>query len=197
MIQKVIHINVSLFGGYFIWAFFICGSILNHSNTFAQDYRINYDDGVISLSANKADIKTILSDISNKTSVVIQYPKALEKQITLKLSNVSIRDALSRVLKGQDYAIIYTASKQHHNHSISKVYVLPEQYGNRKPTRNQTRGRQANRIERTIGNYERRLGTLRNRLARVSQRSREGMRILNQIQSIEKTIERLQKSLRR
>jgi hypothetical protein len=197
MIQKIVHIDVSLLRGYFIFVFFICGGILIHSNTFAQDYRISYDNGLLTLSADKADIKTILLSISKKTNVFIQYPSKLKKQITIKLSNVSIRNALSRLLKGQDYAIIYTASKKHNNESISEVYVLPEQWGNRKPARYQPRVRRENRMERSLRNYERRLDSLRNRLTKVNQRSREGRRILGQIRSIEKTIERLQKKLRR
>lgn len=188
MIQKLIQKDTGFRGGFFIFAVCLCGGILMFENAFAQDYRIVYDKGMISLSADKTDIKTILRGISKEANIFVKFPKALQKQITIKLSNVSIRNALKRLLSGQDYAIIYSVSKKNNRDSISRVYVLPEQWGPTKPVRSQVRSRQSNLIR----NYNRRLDSLRNRLGKVSRGSPAERRILSQIQSIEKTVEGLE-----
>jgi len=170
---------------------------LIHSNAFAQDYHMTYDNGLITLSADKTDIQDILSGISKKTNVFIQFPRALKEQITIRLTNVSVRDALSRLLKGRDYAIIYSASKKSNRNPLSKVYVLPEQWGSRKPARSQTRSRQVKRIERSLRNYKKRLDSLKNRLSKVGQGTLKERRIMRQIRLTEKTVGRLEKRLRR
>ena len=197
MIRRAFFIDVSLFGGYFIFVFFFCGNVFLHANTFAQDYRINYDDGLITLSADKVEIKTILSDLAEKTNVVIHFSSGLKKQITIKLSNVSVRNAFRRLLRGQNYAIIYSASSPHARDSISEVHVLPSQRGGRRRTRYRTGGLQEKRIEKAVRNAERQLDSLRNRLTRVNRGSREERRIQRQIRSMEKAVERLQERLQR
>jgi len=192
LLSKYIEIKVSLLIGFFIFTFFICGGILIHPDTFAQDYRISYDNGLITLSVNKVDIKTILLGISKETNIFIQFPEALKKKITIKLSNVSIRDALKRLLKNQDYAIIYSALKKNNRVSISEVYVLPEKWGNRKPSRSQTLSR---REESILRSYNRRLDSLRNQLKTVARGSDTERRILSKIQSIEKRVETMGKKL--
>ena len=187
MIQKLIQKGASFRGGFFIAAVCLCG-ILMFGSVFAQDYRIVCYKGMISLSADKTDIKTILWGISKEANIFIKFPKALQKQITMKLSNVSVKNALKRLLSGQDYAIIYSASKKNNRDSISKVYVLPEKWGPKKPAGPQVRSRQSN----VIRNYNRRLDALRNRLTKVSRGSAAERRILRQIQSIEKTVDRLE-----
>ena len=196
-IQKIIQTDSRLLKGCYIFAAVICGSFLIHSNAFAQDYRISYDNGLITLFAEDADIKAILSGISEKTNIFIQFPKALKEQITIKLTKVTLRNALSRILKGQDYAIIYSTLRKPSRHPIAKVYVLPEQWGSRKPARSQPRSPQEKRIERSLNNYRKRLDSLRNRLWRVDRGSIQEKRTQRQIRSMEKTIERLEKRLRR
>ena len=187
MIQKLIQKDASLGRG-FIVAVCLCGGILMFENAFAQDYRIVYDKGMISLSADKTDIKTILWGISKEANIFIKFPKVLQKQITIKLSNVSVKNVLKRFLSGQDYAIIYSASKKNNRDSISKVYVLPEQWGHKQPAGSPSPGRRSNAVR----NYNRRLDALRNRLTRVGRGSAAERRILSQIQSIQKTVERLE-----
>jgi len=160
------------------------------ATAFAQDYHMNIDNGMITLSADKVDLKTILLDISKEANILIQFPAGLQKQVSIKLTNVSIRNALKRLLRGQDYAVIYSASR---NNSISEVRVLPEQWGNRKPVRSPTQDRQANLIRR----YNRQLDDLRDRLTKVTRGSATEKRILRQIESMERTVESLESGFRR
>jgi hypothetical protein len=191
--SKAVQKDPSQFRVFFIVFVCICGGISFHVNAFAQDYHMSCDNGLITLSADKVDLKTILLSITKETNIFIQFPKALQKQITIELSDVSIRNALKRLLLGYDYAIIYSASKKSNPNSISKVYVLPEQWGHRKPASSQIKSPKANNL---LRNYNRRLDSLRDRLTKVERGSHTERRILRQIQSIEKTVERLEKRVR-
>jgi hypothetical protein len=197
MIRQIIQINLSLLRKCHIFTIVVCGSLLIHSNVFCQDCRISYDKGLITLLAVNADIKAILSGISEKTNIFIQFPKTLDEQITIELAKVPLRHALSRLLKWQDYAVIYSASKKPNRNLIAKVYVLPEQWGSRKPSRFRPRNRHERRIERSLNSYRKRLDSLRSRLSRVDRGSSQERRILRQIRLMEKAAERLEKRLRR
>ena len=176
--------------GSFIAAVCTCIGILICATAFTQDYHMSYDNGLITLSADKIDLKTILLGISKETNILIQFPAALQKQITINLFNVSLKNAFKRLLKGQDYAIIYSGSEKN---PISEVYVLPEQWGHRKSVESPIQSRYLNLIK----NYNRRLDVLRNRLTKVNRGSDTEKRILRQIQSMEGTVDRLENRLRR
>jgi len=161
--------------------------------TYAQDnsstYRIQYDDGLLTLSLKEAMLKRVLTRIADETGILIKFPHNLSGQITISLSSVSPKKALRQLLRDKSYAFIYKDT------DISAVYVVPKSSA-RTRLRNDTRSRQReNRIRASIGRYERRLKTLKNQMAQIDESSRRGKIIMRKIRSTEKTIERLQKRL--
>ncbi|MBN2319000.1 MAG: hypothetical protein JXR49_07980 [Acidobacteria bacterium] len=195
--------------GSFISVLWACLGILISAHTFAQDYHMSYKNDLISLRADKIDLKTIMLDISKKANISISYPSKLKKQITINLPSVSIRNALKRLLRGQDYAIINSDSK---NSGITEVYVLPEkgdsiiyfaskhdsisevgvlseQRRHKKSIRPQTQSRQAKNL---INNYNRRLDALINRLPKATRGSATEKNLLRLIESMARAVEKLE-----
>lgn len=177
--------------------FFVSLTSLTHAQTSRQNYRIDYHNGLLTLSAKKADLKRLLTHVAEKAGIHVRFPKNLKKQITIKLSSVPLGRALRRLLKGENYALIYSASRKLKASPISEVYVLPKRSGPRISTQYNRLRRREELIRASIRRYEKRLETLKDRMATVNEESRRGRLIRNQIRSTEKTIERLRKSLER
>jgi hypothetical protein len=180
------------------FAFFVSLASLTHAQSSGQPLRIEYDSGLLTLSAEKVDLTRLLTQIGQRAGINVRFPSNLKRQITIKLSGVSLRKALRRLLKGENYALIYSVSGKRKPSAISEVYVLPKSSGLRastspyKPPR-----RPKERIRASIKRYEKRLRTLKRRIRTVAEESRRGRLIRNQIHSTEKTIERLLRSLER
>ena len=170
---------------------------LSHAQIATQKYSMQYDDGLLTLSAKKASLKGLLSHLAEVLNVYISYPRDLDKKITIKLSDVPPIKALRRILKSQNYALIYSASRPEAATAIAEIHILPEPVGrgaSSKFRRQQGRGQQTLAL---IRNYEKKLERLRGRMAKTNKESKTGRNIRNQISSTEKTIERLKKSLER
>jgi len=178
-------------------AFLISVTPLTYAQSSGQTFSIDYDNGLLTLSAEKADLKGVLTQVAQKARIHISFPKNLRRQITIKLSGVSLRKALRRLLKGENYALIYSVPGQPKPSAISEVYVLPSSSGPRTSSQYKPPKRPQERIRASITRYEKRLETLKNRMATVDEESRRGRLIGNQIRTTEKTIERLRRSLER
>jgi predicted RNase H-like nuclease (RuvC/YqgF family) len=179
------------------FASFVCITSLTHAQSSGQSFRIDYDNGLLTLSAEKADLSSLLTQIAQRAGIHVRFPKSLTKKITIKLSGVSLKKALCRLLKGEDYALLYSVSEKHKPAAISEVYVLPKSTG---PSSSRQHKRPKGReevIRASIARYEKRLETLKSRMTTVDEESRRGKLIGNQMRSTEKTIERLRKSLER
>lgn len=180
-----------------LFAFLVSVTSSSHAQSSGQTFSIDYDNGLLTLSAEKADLKRLLTQIAEKAGIHVSFPKNLRRQITIKLSGVSLRKALRRLLKGENYALIYSVSGKLKASAISEVYVLPKSSGPRISTQYKPPGSPQERIRASITRYEKRLEALKNRMATVDEESRRGRLIANQIRTTEKTIERLRKSLER
>lgn len=175
---------------------FLLGPLTGYKYSYADDfssnnYQLTYKNNLISISAKKADLKNILIDIADKTGISIRYPTSLDKKITLKISEMSIKRALKRVLKGFNYSIIYSGTKK--RAVISDVYILNKDKGSSRRVSN--RSNTASRIEDRIQSYQRRIEIIKKNLSKVDENSAKGKRYLRQVQSYEKTIERLKSQL--
>ena len=95
---------------------------MSYAQTFKQNLRIEYNKNLITISAQNADLKNVLLKLAKKTNIMVRFPDSLEKKITIKLSKHSLNEALSRILKGLDHAIIYSASKNNRT-VVSEVIV--------------------------------------------------------------------------
>lgn len=169
--------------------FFISGQSISHATELSSDnYQLAYDRNQISISATKADLKDILIDLAERADISIRYPASLDDKITLKISNLSLKKALKRLLKDFNYSIVYSGSKK--QSVISDVFIYKKT--NRTPQVNSSEARTASRIK----SYERRIESLKTRLSQAGENSARGKRYLNQIKSYEKTIERLKNQIK-
>jgi predicted RNase H-like nuclease (RuvC/YqgF family) len=179
------------------FAFFVSVTSLTHAQSSGQTFRVDYDNGLLTVSAKKADLNRLLTQIAQRAGIHVRFPRNLSKQITIRFSGVSLRKALRRLLKGEDYALIYCLSGKRKASAISEVYVLPKSSGPRISRQYKRPRTREERIRASITRYEKRLETLKNRMATVDEESRRGRLIGNQIRSTEKIIERLRRSLER
>ena len=179
------------------FAFFVFITSSTHAQSSGQSFHIDYDNGLVTLSAEKADLSKLLTQIAQRAGIHVRFPKSLTKEITIKLSGVSLKKALCRLLKGEDYALLYSFSGKHKPTAISEVYVLPKSTGPSLSRQHEPRKGREEVIRASIARYEKRLETLKSRMTTVDEESRRGRLIGNQIRSTEKTIERLRKSLER
>ena len=173
-----------------LFCFFKGYSFSYASDFSSNNFKLTYEKSLISISAEKADLKNILIDIAEKADISIQYPASLDKKVTLKITEVSLKKALKRLLKGLDYSIIYSGSKK--QAVISDVYILKK---NTKSRSIASINRNNARITSRIKSYEKRIESLKKSLSKVDENSTRGRRYLNQIKSYEKNIEGLNRQL--
>ena len=160
----------------------------SHANDFSsRSYQLTYEKNLISISATKADLKSILIDVSERADISIQYPASLDKKISIKIKDISLKKALIRLLKDYNYSIIYSGSKK--RAVISEVYILDKNKKSPRISSNNTR------IISRIKYNEKRIESLKKSLSRVSEDSTSGKRYINRIKSYEKNIENLKNQL--
>lgn len=172
------------------------GSNLLYAADFSsKNYQLTFENSVLSISADKADLKNILSDIAKSKDISIRYPASLDKKITLKINEVSLKEALERLLKDFNYSIIYSGSKKHA--VISDVYIVdPDTKSSRQNISNaRMTDRIRSRITNSIRSYERRIESLEKSLSKVGENSTRGRSYSNRIKSYKRTIERLKSQL--
>lgn len=177
-----------------IFIFLIYFTSVN-SSIYAQasniKFRIDYNNNLLTVSAQDADLKNILLKIADKTGVYVRFPSSLKKQITIKLSGLSLKETLSRLLKGMNYAVVYSGSRKNQA-NVSEVFVF-KKVERRISSRASARERQ---LSHRIKYYERRLEYLKKKLSKVNKNSRRGKSYLRQIRSYENSLESLKKKSR-
>jgi hypothetical protein len=175
---------------------FTCVTSLSYAQTFDPNLHIEYQNRLLTLSAQQADLKNILLEISNKTGIYVRFPSSLKKQITTKMSHVSLRKALVKLLKGTNYAIIYSGSGKNHA-VVSKVFVYTKSERPRISGRSIFQDKsQDNRIAARIKTYEKRIELMNKKLSHLDENSRIAKRYVKQIRAYEKNIENLKKRIR-
>ncbi|MEA1947700.1 MAG: hypothetical protein U9N83_10425 [Thermodesulfobacteriota bacterium] len=146
---------------------------------------------MLTISAQDADLKNVLLKLADKTGIYVRFPNSLKKQITIRISGLSLNEALSRILKGMNYAVIYSGSRKNRS-IVSEVLV----YNNSKRSRISSRAKLRERqLSHRIRYYERRLESMKKKLSKVNKNSRQGKRYLRQIRSYENTLENLKKKI--
>jgi hypothetical protein len=160
---------------------------------------------LITISAQNADLKNVLLKLADKTNIIVRVPNSLKKQITIKLSENSLDEALSRILRNMNYAIIYSGVKNNRT-VVSEVLVYNKSESSKISNRSISREKNINdRIKkprdenidrsRLIKSLERRLKNLNKKwsLGNISNSQRE--RYLKQIRAYENKIEKLKREI--
>jgi hypothetical protein len=177
---------------------------LAYAQTSNPNFRLEYEDNLITILAQNADLKNVLLKLANETNIIVRFPNSLKKQITIKLSKHPLNEVLSRILKGLDHAIIYSASKKDRT-VVAKVIVYNKSEESKILNRSNPRDKDINdRIKeplkkinrsRLLKSLERRLKNLNEKwsLGNISSSQRE--RYLKQIRAYEDEIEKLKREI--
>jgi len=166
---------------------------LSYAQTFKQNLRIEYNKNLITISAQNADLKNVLLKLAKKTNIMVRFPDSLEKKITIKLSKHSLNEALSRILKGLDHAIIYSASKKNRT-VVAEVIVYSKSESSKISNRSKSRGKNIN-SSRLLKSLERRLKNLNKKWSFGNLSSSQRERYLKQIRAYESNIEKLKREI--
>lgn len=152
----------------------------------SADIQVTYQNQRISISAKDADIKNILLKIAEKAQIDVQFPSSINKTVTMKRKEISLKKALQSLLRGLNHVIIYS-KKSKSKSRISQVLVYSGSTGSRISSASERR------IARRIQSYERQIDSLRTRLAKMDRSSRRGQTYEKRIQQLEKKIEQLER----
>jgi hypothetical protein len=87
-----------------------------------KSFYLSICDGLVSLDAQKADLREILTEISNKTKVVIEIGASVEDSITTSFCNIPIDEALRKITG--NWAMVFLKEKGQNVKHLSKVVIL-------------------------------------------------------------------------
>lgn len=150
-----------------------------------QKLWIEYDDNLISVSANEADLKKVLLKIAEKANINVWFPASLEKKVTFREDEITLRKALRRLLNGLNFAITYSGTSKN-NSTVTGVYVF-----------NKSKNVNVNyrRINDQINALERQILLYKTKLSEVGENSKRGKIYLTRIINIENNIKSLERQL--
>ena len=153
-----------------------------------QNFRIRQQQGRISISATNANLKNVLLELSETADVTIRVAESLNRKVTLEQTNLSLKSALKRLLRGINHVIIYSG-KNRKKASIAKVLVLSKATPSRPMTAAQKR------LSRRIDGYQRQIDSMRRNMAKYDATSRQAKRYQRRIDSIQRKIDRYRKQM--
>jgi hypothetical protein len=162
-------------------AHLIFANCLLNAQSSDQKLRISYNNNSLTISVEDADLQNVLLKLADKTNIVIKFPVSIKKKITFTEKGIILRDALKRLLKGLNYAIIFSGRDKNQT-SISKVLVFKK---SRQQKTNEAR------IANRVRTYERQIDSLKRNLLKIDENSRRGRSYQRRIMVLEKRIERL------
>jgi hypothetical protein len=133
--------------------------------------------------------------LAEETGITVWYPRHLEKPITTEFNDLPLQQGLRRILRGMNYALIYSPSStdKKRGEVPAGVYVLSKQsIRSRRTFRPSARPKTPEeRRAAAIESYRKRLDMLEEQMARVGMNSPWGQSIQRQIRRFERRIERL------
>jgi len=172
--------------------------LLSPSSALGQDQgrelHIEYNRGLLTLSVENVNLKHVLTAVAEETGISVWYLKDFEKPITTDFNELPLQQGLHRILRGMNYALIYSPSPEKKRGEVpAGVFVLSKQ---------RSRARQAfrpfarpktpeERRVAAIESYRRRLDSLEQQMARVGVNSPRGQAIQRQIRIFERRIDKL------
>jgi len=172
---------------------------------------ISYKENVLSIRAKDADLRKLLFELADETNINVRLPLSLDKKISINRSGISLSEGLEDILKHYNYVILYSGIKNN-KPLISKVIVFPnseisttltdgeiqqaniEIQSTDKEEQSTDREEQStDREEQSANNinfYEKLLESLKKRLSKIDENSRQGKKYSKRIKRLEKLIEK-------
>lgn len=172
--------------------------LLSSSPALGQDrgreLHIEYNRGLLTLSVENVNLKHVLTAVAEETGISVWYLKDFEKPITTDFNDLPLQQGLRRILRGMNYALIYSPSTEKKRGEVpAGVYVLSKQHSRARQTfRPSARPKTPDeRRVAAVESYRRRLDILEQQMARVGMNSPRGQAIQRQILQFERKIEKL------
>ena len=169
-------------------------SSLGQGQNPAGELLVVYNRGLLTVSMGNVDLERVLRALAKETGISVKYAKGLEKRITTEFHALPLQRGLRRILRGMNYALIYSGSAGKKGEDIvSGLYVVSKQsrtsrHTSRASVRIKTpEERRAAAIER----YRRRVDLLERKLGQVGVSSPRGKAIDRQIRLLEQKIQKL------
>ena len=106
--------------------FFVVGlfilSPLTTKNMTAENNAITMSNGWVTIHSQDRSILSLLEEMVHELDIeLFLVIKPEDKQVTLNVKNISVPEAISRVLNGYDYAVVYPNPKRT---KISRLLVM-------------------------------------------------------------------------
>ena len=155
---------------------------------------VEYNRGLLTLSVENVSLKHVLTAVAEQTGISVWYLRDSGKPITTDFNDLPLQQGLRRILRGMNYALIYSPSTETKREGVpSGVFVLSKQ---RRRSRQTFRpSAQPTTLEErraaAIESYRRRLDILEQQMARVGMKSPRGQAIQRLIHQFERLTEKL------
>lgn len=90
---------------------------------------VEYNRGLLTLSVENVSLKHVLTAVAKETGISVWYLKDFEKPITTEFNDLPLQQGLRRILRGMNYALIYSpfTTGKMRGEIPSGVYVLSKQ----------------------------------------------------------------------
>lgn len=192
---------------------------LSFGSAEARDQKLDvaYDQGLLSVSLENAELDEVLAIIGETTGISIQSPEDLNMSITITFDKVPLEDGLYRILRDIDHVLIFSpVDEKTGRETVSGVYILPEKItGSRTPRATPSVPRRAEPEEEreedlegeeilggvreegeeqgedaVLERYEQELDQLEQQMEMVEEDSPQGKAIMNKIRRLQTQIER-------
>lgn len=87
-----------------------------------KSFYLSICDGLVSLNAHEADLQEILTEISDRTKVVIEIGAGVEDSITTSFREIPLDEALKKITS--NWAMVFLKEKGQNVEHLSKVVIL-------------------------------------------------------------------------
>ncbi|MEA3417071.1 MAG: S8 family peptidase [Thermodesulfobacteriota bacterium] len=114
------------------------GSIVN-KRLGEKSFYLSICDGLVSLDAQEADLRQILTEISNRTKVVIEIAPSVKDKITTSFRSLPLDKALKKITG--NWAMVFLKEKDQNVEQLSKVVILA---GSQNPVHTQAKSKTNN-----------------------------------------------------
>jgi len=89
-----------------------------------KSFYLSISDGLVSLDAQKANLREILAEISNKTKIVFEIGADIEENISTSFHEITFDEALKKITG--NWAMVFLKEKGQHVEHLSRVVILAD-----------------------------------------------------------------------
>jgi hypothetical protein len=168
--------------------FLIPSNYLLYAQNSHQNLHLVYDKKLLSISADDADLRNVLLRLAEETGILVWFPSSLNKKISIKTQKIPLGEAVQKLLKDLNYAIIYSGPSGKEA-LISKVLVF------KKSKKSAALRGKERRLANRIRTYKKRIEALQTQLSRIDANSNRAKKYFRQIKRYEKNIVNLENQL--